>query len=191
MPVTTFDIPKNLLAFIDELVDSRVIRNRREIVIRALENSVKFQMQKWNGPLIFIHGVRQAVISSGCMKELIDGISEKGLYEAGRRMGMTLRDSALISHRLDVTLPENHKAAVKLLEDLGWGIFKINDNQIIITDTFLPSALIHGYLETALSLDLKRVDTTEDIRVFEKVKGQTKETMKNSHSTLLEATHPA
>ena len=68
---------RKTLAFIDELVDSRVIRNRREIVIRALENSVKFQMHKWNGSLIFIHGVRQAVISSGCMKELIDGISRR------------------------------------------------------------------------------------------------------------------
>jgi len=177
MPVTTFDIPKNLLAFIDELVDSGVVRNRREIVIRALENFMKLQMHTWNGPLIFIHGVRQAVVSSGSMKELIDGMSEKGLYEAGRRMGMTLRDSALISQRLDVTLPENHKAAVKLLEDLGWGIFKISDEHIIITDTFLPPPLIHGYLETALSLDLKRVDTTEDIRVFEKVKGRIKESM--------------
>lgn len=172
MPVTTFDIPKNLLAFIDELVDSGVVRNRREMVIRALENFMKLQMHKWNGSLILIHGVRQAVVSSGSMKGLIDGMSEKELYEAGRRMGMTLRDSALISQRRDVTLPENHKGAIKLLEDLGWGIFKISDDRIIITDTFLPTALLHGYLETALSLDLKRVETTEDIKVFEKAKGR-------------------
>jgi hypothetical protein len=172
MPVTTFDISQHILDFIDELVDSGAVRTRREIVILALENFVKFEMHKWNGPVILLHGVRQGIISSGSLRELLRGKAENELYETGRRMGKTLRDAALVSKGLDITLQENHKVALQMLEESGWGIFKISDTQIVITEPFLPSPLIHGYLETALSLTLKRVETSEDVSVFQKGEGR-------------------
>lgn len=168
MPVTTFDIPQHILDFIDELVDSGGVRNRREIVVRALENFIKLQMNKWNGSVIILYGVRQGLISSGSLRELLRGRTEEELYEIGRRMGQTLRDTALVSEGLDTTLPENHKAATQMLQVGGWGTYKVTDEQIIIAEPYLPSALIHGYLETALSLTLKRVETSEDVCVFDK-----------------------
>jgi len=167
LPVTSFDIPRDLLAFLDELVSSGVARNRREIVIRALRNFVKLQMHKWKGSLMVIHGVRQGLVSSGSVKELLAGRSEKEMYEAGKRMGRTLKDSALVERRLDVTRSENFKAASQILEDQGWGVFTMNDSRMVIVDSFLPPAVIHGYLEGALSVNLKRVETAEDVIVLE------------------------
>jgi len=166
MPVTTFDIPNDLLSFIDDLIMSGKARNRREIVVRALEIFVKFQAQNWNGPLIVIHRVRKGLISKGSIAELVSGMSEEKLYSAGKRMGKTLRDLA-IDRRLDISQPGNHKAALQMLEDFGWGMFLMDQGRITIIGAFLPAAVIHGYLETALAITLTRIDTTEDIIVFE------------------------
>jgi Arc/MetJ-type ribon-helix-helix transcriptional regulator len=166
MPVTTIDIPNDLLSFIDALIKSGKARNRREIVVRSLEIFVKLQAQDWNGSLIVIHGVRKGLISKGSIAELVSGMSEEELYSAGKRMGKTLKDLAIDRH-LDISQPENHKVALQMLEDFGWARFLMDQGRITITGAFLPAAVIHGYLETALGITLSRIDTTEDIIVFE------------------------
>lgn len=166
MPVTTFDVPEDLLSFIDDLVKTGKARNRREIVVKALEIFVKLQAENWNGPLIIVDGVRSGLIGKGSIARLVAGMSEEELYKAGKRMGKTLRDLAL-NRRLDISEPANHRAALQMLEDFGWGRFQMYDGRITITAAFLPSPIIHGYLETALAIDLTRIDTTEDIVAFE------------------------
>ena len=166
MPVTTFDIPKDLFSLIDDLVKSGKARNRREIVVRALEIYMKLQAYNWDGPLITLDGVRKGLISKGSIRELVAGMSEEQLYNAGKRMGKTLRDLAL-NRRFDISQPENCPAALQMLEDFGWGRFQMDADRITMTAAFLPSAVIHGYLETALSINLDKINTTEDIIAFE------------------------
>ncbi|MGA2784896.1 MAG: hypothetical protein ABSF09_09395 [Candidatus Bathyarchaeia archaeon] len=168
MPVTTFDVPKHLLSFIDDLVREAKARSRREIVVQALEIYVKLQCQDWNGPLILMDGVRKGLISKGSIQELVSGMSDKQLYDAGKRMGKTLRDLA-IQRRLDISRPENYKAALQMLEDFGWGKFMIDEKQITITNAFLPAAVVHGYLEAALSTTLSKSYIVEDIIVLERI----------------------
>ena len=168
LPVTTFDIPDELLSFIDDLVKAGKARNRREIIVKAMEVFVKLHVQNWNGPLIIIHGVRKGLISKGSIAELVAGMSDDELYKAGKRMGKTLRDLAM-NMRLDISQPENHQAALQILEDFGWGRLQLDGERITITNVFLPSAVIHGYLETALAIHLARIDTVEDIIAFELV----------------------
>lgn len=167
MPVTTFDIPEDLFAFIDELVNNGTARSRREVVIRALEIYAKLQVHKWNGPLITINGVRNGIISKGTMAGLLSGLAEGQLRQTGRRMGKTLRDLGT-QLRIDISLPENHAAALQILEDFGWGRFTIDRDRINVTGAFVPIAVLHGYLEGALSITLTRIETTEEIAVFEK-----------------------
>jgi predicted hydrocarbon binding protein len=119
--------------------------------------------------MMFVHGVRHGLVSSGAVRGLLAGQSEKEMYEAGKRMGRTLKDSALVEHRLDVTRSENFETASKMLEDSGWGVFTMNGNRIVIIDSFLPPAVIHGYLEGALDLNLKRGETAEDIIVLDRM----------------------
>lgn len=166
MPVTTFDIPEDLLSFIDSLVRSGKVRSRREIVVRALEIFVRLQAHEWDGPLISIYGIRKGLISKGSIGELVAGMSNADLYNAGKRMGKTLKDLAM-NLRLDISRPENHMAALQMLEDFGWARFAMDHERITITGAFLPAPVIHGYLESALSVALSRVETTEEIVAFE------------------------
>lgn len=167
MPITTVDIPEHLLSFLDRLVHSGVARNRREVIVQALETYAKLQVHKWRGHLIFINDIRKGLLSKGSLEELISAMSDTDLYNAGKRMGKTLRDSAN-QRRLNISLPENHKAALQMLEDFGWGNFETDETRITVTNSLFPAPLIHGYLETALSLGLHRIETTEDILFFVK-----------------------
>lgn len=167
MPITTVDIPEHLLKFIDDLVHRKVARNRKEIIVRALEIYVKFQVHKWRRSLIFVNDIRKGLLSKGSLEGLTFGMSENELYEAGKRMGWTLRDSAN-QRRLDISLPKNHEAALGMLEDFGWGDFETEDNRITVTDCLFPAPLIQGYLETALAIRLRRIESAEDILFFAK-----------------------
>jgi len=169
MPVTTVDIPPEQLSFIDTLVKDGFARNRREAIVRALEFYTKFEVHTWMGPLILRYGIRKLLISKGSLSELVSGLSKNELYEAGKRMGKTLRD-CVIALKLDVSRPENHKRALQILEDEGWGSFAVDEDRITITNPIFPAPLLHGYLETALSVKLSRLDTTEDIYSFAKKK---------------------
>ena len=166
LPVTSFDIPQDLLSFLDELVRDGIARSRREIVVRALRTYIKLQIHKWNGSFIIVNGIRKGLVSKGSLMELTREMSDKQLFEAGRRMGKALQDSAK-GRNLDISLPENYKPALQMLEDFGWGRFNIEGSRITIAEPLLPAAVTHGYLETALATTLEQLDSVEEIHFFE------------------------
>jgi len=168
MPVTTFDVPEDLLALIDDLVSRGVARNRRELFIRALRVFFELGAHNWIDTLIMIDGVRGGLISRAAITELTSSILEKELYDAGKRAGKTLNELA-IQRRIDRSEPWSPRALLKMLENFGWGRFAIDDKHITVTSPFLPAAVIHGYLESGLSMTLKRIETSGEIQAFEKV----------------------
>jgi hypothetical protein len=168
MPVTTVDIPSDLLAFIDNIIHAGSARNRREIIVRALEVFAKLDAHTWDDPIIYIGGIRGGFFSKGSVREILSGMSEEELYDLGKRMSKSLKDLSIQRH-IDLSRPENHKAALQMLEDFGWGKFTIDERRITITAPFLPSAVFCGYLENALSIPLNKIETSEDMDVFERI----------------------
>jgi len=165
MPVTSFDIPEDLNKLIESLVRSRTARNRRDIIVRALEVYLKYEAYGWREPLIFISGFRHAMMSKGSLTALVAEMSESELYSAGKRMGKSLQDFAH-QRGIDVSVEKNREKALKVLEDAGWGRFVLGSDMITVNEPFFPAELIQGYLETAMSLSLKKINTTEDVFIF-------------------------
>jgi Arc/MetJ-type ribon-helix-helix transcriptional regulator len=167
MPVTSVDIPEELLNFIDTVIEKRFARSRKEVILRAIEIYARFEANAWNGSLITINGIRNLLISKGSLSELMSRQSDSDLYDTGKRMGKTLRD-VVIQRRLDPSRLEDRRKALQVIGDEGWGKFEVDQDRITVTGAIVPAPLIHGYLETALSLKLSKLDTTEDVLVFEK-----------------------
>lgn len=166
MPITSFDLPPDLLGFLDELVRNDIARNRRETVVRALQTYIKYQIHKWNGPFIVINGIRRGLISKGSLAELTSEMSHKQMFDAGTRMGKALHDLAK-GRNLDISKPENYKSALQILEEFGWGRFNIEASQITIVEPLLPAPVMRGYLESALAIKLKELSSVEEIQFFE------------------------
>jgi hypothetical protein len=154
MTVTSFNIPQELIDFMDGLISSGKARTRTEIITQAIENYARLQAYRWKGHIIIVNGLRNALISKGSLAKLVFGMSEKDQYQAGRRMGMTLKESAYVEFHFDPALPERREEALRILEQVGWGKFTIDDAKIVVEDAFVPPEMLRGYLEVALEMDL-------------------------------------
>ena len=172
MPVTSFNIPPDLLALVNEIVASGAARNRTEIIVRALENFVRFEMHRWRGNQMVVHGMRTGMMSESDLSGLIGGMSDRELYQAGKRIGAALKDSMLAEYEFDPSRSENHRMMLGFLEDSGWGRFVMDKGRIIVEAPFLPPEVLHGILETALSLNLKLVRGEHEANGFTAVLAQ-------------------
>jgi hypothetical protein len=168
MPVTSVNIPNGLLKYIDSLVKQGVVKSRKDVVLKALENYRRFSMHEWQEPRIRIFGVRGTFLTLRSFNELVKELTGEQLYEVGRRMGRALKELCLTNFNSDITKRENWNVAFQVLRDIcGIGSFKVSDNKIIVHNPFYPIPLLHGYLETALDVRLKRVETLEDVAIYE------------------------
>lgn len=166
MPITSFDIPQDQLDFIDELVKSGVVRNRREAVVQAIQKYREYDIWKWNTPFLIWRSFRRAMITKRGLELLTEKMSDEELYAAGRRMGKTVNDSMIVNFGREPNDPENLKLGLNMLEQCGIGQFQIENNTLIIRHPFFPKEMLRGYLETAFFLSLKPVSTLEDIAVM-------------------------
>ncbi len=167
MVITTFDVPKEVLSYLDSLTEKGVARSRREIVIRALELYKKYDMSDWDEPFIILRGMRRAFITQRSVEQLTFGMNDEELYEAGKRMGQILKDSLLATFGKDSTAASNYALALNLLEAVGFGKFAIDGQRIVVHNPFMPKRLLHGYLENGLGLKLQYVPTVEDLAIYQ------------------------
>ena len=167
MVITTFDVPKDLLRYMDSLVDNGTARSRREIVIRALEFYKKYDMHEWDESFIVIRGLRRAFMTQRSVEQLTLGMSEEDLWKAGKRMGQILKDSLLATFGKDSSMQANYPLALSILESVGLGKFTLDENRIVVHNPFWPKRLLHGYLEHGLGIKLQHFQTVEDMAIYQ------------------------
>jgi hypothetical protein len=167
LPVTTVDVPTDLMEYMDKLVAQGLARNRREILVRALANYRKFRMHEWESELIQFYGYRAGILTQRSYQGLIADLNEKQLMEAGRRMGHTLKDLCLANFGARTQNPEHWKLALRIFRDMGAGVISLDNDHITISKPYHPTALLNGYLDTVLGTKLLPVRTVEDVAIFQ------------------------
>jgi hypothetical protein len=166
MPVTSIDLSKNVLDFMDNLISHGFARSRREIVLGALESYERYSIHKWRNSIIVLHGLVHGLVSKRSIAQLVAGLSEEELYERGGMMSQSLRDAAMVEYGKDLSKPENHQLGLQMLETAGWGEFTAEGNRIMIREPLFPKQMLHGYLESALGVKLSLADTFEDVVIM-------------------------
>ena len=167
MPVTTVDVPTDLMEYMDNLVAQGLARNRREIIVRALANYKKLRMYEWESELIRFYGFRAGILTQKSYQGLIAELNDRQLMEAGKRMGHTLKDLCLANFGARTENPENWKLAFQIFQDMGTGGISQDDDRITISKPYHPTVLLNGYLDTVLGTKLTAVKTVEDVAIFE------------------------
>jgi hypothetical protein len=167
MPVTTVDIPQDLMNFMDDLINNKKARDKREIFIAAVTNYRKFTMFDWRDACYYVRGIRYAWLSRQSLHQLLADTPKEKLFEAGRTIGSMLRDCCLATFNLDVHDRKNWNRAFQIMADNGWGVLQCHDQRIIVHEPYLPPLVLHGFLESALGIKLGFNPTAEDIAVFE------------------------
>jgi Arc/MetJ-type ribon-helix-helix transcriptional regulator len=172
MPITTFDVPEQLLKSIDSLIARGYSKSRKDIVVRALNYYLKYEMYEWRNELILFRRFRRSFLTQRGLELIVADMNDDELYQAGKRMGLILRDSMLANENMDSMKPENYERAFALLQNTGLGSFSLSGDKIVVSRPYLPKHLLHGYLETGLGVKLRYVPTTEDLAIYSMSRGK-------------------
>jgi len=166
LPITTFDLPSELLEFLDDMTKSGTVRNRKEAVLRAISAYKEYELWKWNPPTIMWRNFRRIIMTEKSLELLVEGMSEEELYEAGKRMGQTLSDSLISNYNLPANGTRTREIGFSILKQCGIGEFKIESGSVIVHQPLFPKSLLRGYLESSFGMSLDIVPTREDVAIF-------------------------
>lgn len=176
MPLTTVDIPKELIEYLDGLVARGLKHSRKEAILEALSFYRALGMDSWRAPVYQLAGARVVIVDCEGLAKLVELASRagaEGLKEVGRAAGRMLRDRLTASGLLPSPLsPAGWEAVFGLLTSLGWGRFRLADGKVVAVQLAVPPALVEGYLEGLLGVGLRPEPTAaSDVAVFEVVGG--------------------
>ena len=166
MPITTFDLPSEVLSFLDGMSESGAVRNRKEAVLQAILAYKEYELWKWNPPNIMWRNFRRVIMTEKSLEILLQGMSEEERYESGKRMGQTLSDSLLSNYNLTSNSPRAKEVGFSILKQCGIGEFKIEGGSIIVHQPLFPKSLLRGYLESSFGLSLETIPTSEDVAIY-------------------------
>jgi len=189
MPLTTVDIPKELMDFLDDLVARGVRHSRKEVILEALSYYKALDMVSWRPPIYQLGGSRVVIIDSECLSELAraaEGPGAERLREVGRKVGRALRDRLIASGLLERADLEDPGGVFEFLKALGWGLFKTSGDgrRVVAVQLAVPPPLLHGYLEGLLGVELRAEQTSaKDVAIFTVVEEVRAEASKAQAST--------
>ena len=166
MTITSFDLPPEILTFLDEMAKSGTVRNRKEAVLEAISAYRDYELWKWNPPNIMWRNFRRVIMTEKSLELLLEGMSAEDQYEAGRRMGHTLSDSLLSNYNLNGNSSRAKEVGFLILKQCGIGEFKIEGGSVIVHQPLFPKQLLRGYLESCFGISLETVPTSEDVAIF-------------------------
>lgn len=166
MPVTSLDIPNEMMEYLERITEGGKTRSKRNIVLEALEAYRKFTMHEWQDSYYHIRGFRYGFVSRRALEELLKNLTDEQAYEAGKRAGRILKDCCLATLNFDTTNKKNWSRALQIVTEYGWGQIQFDEHRIVVQRPFLGKRVLHGYLEAALGVQLSEVKTEEDVAIF-------------------------
>jgi len=166
MPVTTLDVPREMMEYLQRVTDRGKTRSKRSIVLQALEAYRKFTMHEWQDSYYYIRGFRYGWVSKRALEELLKDLTDEQAYEAGKRAGRIFRDCCSGTLNFDTTDKKNWTRTLQTIIEYGWGQIQLYENRVVVQRPFLSKRLLRGYLEEILGVKLTEVKTEEDIAIF-------------------------
>ncbi|MEM2213454.1 MAG: ribbon-helix-helix domain-containing protein [Candidatus Nezhaarchaeales archaeon] len=172
MPLTTVDIPKDIIDYLDDLIARGVKRSRKEVVLEALRYYRMFTMEDWNPPRYQLGSVKLVFLNVEGLFEVAKEVDGEKLVEAGRRAGYILRDHLIANLGFKLIEGGSWEEVFEFLKNMGWGVFRRADDKILASNLSIPAPLIQGYLEALLGIRLRTLPTkAQDVAIFEIEKG--------------------
>jgi hypothetical protein len=168
MTLTSVDIPEDLMDFMDSLIQKGVRKNRKDIFVEALRYYSRFSMYEWNPPQYYIHAhTRVAWVTDQSIRELLRILEPQKHLVFGNAVGRNIRDICMIAEGIDTTKKENWKRSLEFLEFLGHGRFKISEDKINATDSFLSAQVLQGCIEALFDRKLKLITSSLGMALFQ------------------------
>ena len=149
----------NYLEFLERM---RFIRNKDEAVNKALILFKKLSMHDWLPDIYRIGDTRIILMDRGMLLDVFELLTENETYRAGHVTALKRKVMKPEYRDIDLTKKSNWLIVLKEMENLGWGVFTRENNEIKVEHSALPTNYLRGYMETMFKVELEEHHTKID-----------------------------
>lgn len=141
------DLDKSLRRYLSYLKKIKNIKDEEEAIESALQIYKKLNMHEWM-PYIYRSGnERLLIISHGMFNDILSTIPESRLFDLAKSIALKRKVLRTFDPNLDLTQVDNWGIILNEMENLGWGKFTRDGDEIKIEYPGIPLVFIRGYLE--------------------------------------------
>jgi hypothetical protein len=156
------------------LVRIKLVRHEQEAALAALKIYKKLNMHDWL-PYIYRSGnERIFLVGQGMLNDILSAIGDQKLYEVARVSALKRRIINPFDPDLDLTESDNWDVILNELENMAWGKFTRDREDIMIEYLGIPISFLMGYFETLFQVEFKLRQTRNgEVYVLSKEKSKT------------------
>ena len=167
LPEFTIDLDNDTFNYLEFLERMRFIKNKDEAVKKALLLFKKLSMHDWLPDIYRIADARIILMDRGMLLDVFELLTEDEIYRAGHLTALKRKVMKPEYRDINLTKKKNWLIVLKELENLGWGIFTRDENEIKVEYSAVPNNYLRGYLETMFKVNFMEHHTNvEGLVVF-------------------------
>jgi Arc/MetJ-type ribon-helix-helix transcriptional regulator len=157
---------------IDDLVRDGVARSRAQLIEDAVKWYLDFTVFKWTSRGIYLNDVRVLLESENISSIFFSRLTPSDQYEIGTTAGAQSPVADILRLYYDSSPKDkkSRKLVFQLLQDYGWGSFRVQDNLVVISGPFYPAHFLRGYFESLLGGAVEIVETNVKENVALRIK---------------------
>ena len=134
---------------------NKLVRQREDAALAALRIYKKLNMHDWL-PYVYRSGSERLIImGQGMLHDIFTSVSEPRLYDIARITALKRKVINPIDPDLDLKEPDNWDVIFNDLENMGWGKFTRDGDEVMIEFLGVPIAFLKGYVETLFQVEFK------------------------------------
>jgi hypothetical protein len=151
----TIDLDDDLRRYLGFLERIKNIKNKEEAALAALRIYKKLNMHDWL-PYVYRSGTeRLLIVDHGTFNDILSTMSESRLYDVARATALKRKVLRSADPNLDLTSVDNWGIILSELENLGWGRFTRDGNEILVEYLGVPLTFLRGYLESLFRVEFQ------------------------------------
>ena len=151
----TIPLDDDLDRYLKFLERIKLVRQREDAALAALRIYKKLNMHDWL-PYVYRSGSERLIImGQGMLHDLFTSLSEPRLYDIARITALKRKVINPVDPDLDLKEPDNWDVIFNELENMGWGKFTRDGEEVMIEFLGAPIVFLRGYLETLFQVEFK------------------------------------
>jgi len=151
----TIELDDDLRRYLSFLERIKRIKNKGEAVLAALSIYKKLNMHDWL-PYVYRSGTeRLLIVDHGTFNDILSTMSESRLYDVARATALKRKVLRSADPNLDLTSVDNWGIILSELENLGWGRFTRDGNELVVEFLGVPLTFLRGYLESLFRVEFQ------------------------------------
>lgn len=151
----TIPLDDDLDRYFKFLEKIKLVKQKEDAALAALRIYKKLNMHDWL-PYVYRSGnERLIILGQGMLHDIFTSLSEPGLYDIARMTALKRKVINPIDPDLDLKEPNNWDVIFNELENMGWGKFTRDGEEIMIEFLGVPIAFLKGYVETLFQVVFK------------------------------------